>query len=50
MLVGLDVGTTGVKALALTPDGDVLATAAHGYALSTPHAEPSATTCSTPGC
>ena len=24
-LVGLDVGTTGVKALPLSPDGDVLA-------------------------
>ena len=35
-LVGLDVGTTGVKALALSPDGDVLATATRGYALSTP--------------
>lgn len=36
-VVGLDVGTTGVKALALTPDGDVVASAARGYALSTPH-------------
>ena len=36
MLVGLDVGTTGVKAIALSPDGEVLATAAHGYPLSTP--------------
>jgi xylulokinase len=35
-LVGLDVGTTGVKALALSPDGDVLATATHAYPLSTP--------------
>jgi xylulokinase len=35
-LVGLDVGTTGVKALALSPDGDVLATATRGYPLSTP--------------
>ena len=35
-LVGLDVGTTGVKALALSPDGDVLATATRGYGLSTP--------------
>ena len=35
-LVGLDVGTTGVKALALSPDGEVLATATHGYELSTP--------------
>ena len=37
-LVGLDVGTTGVKAIALSPDGEVLATAAHGYPLSTPQA------------
>jgi xylulokinase len=36
VLVGLDVGTTGVKALALSPDGEVLATAEHGYPLSTP--------------
>jgi xylulokinase len=35
-LVGLDVGTTGVKALALSPDGEVLATATRGYPLSTP--------------
>ena len=35
-LVGLDVGTTGVKALALSPDGEVLATATRGYQLSTP--------------
>ena len=35
-LVGLDVGTTGVKALAITPDGDVVASAEEGYALSTP--------------
>jgi xylulokinase len=35
-LVGLDVGTTGVKALALSPTGDVLAKAEHGYPLSTP--------------
>ena len=37
-LVGLDVGTTGVKAIALSPEGEVLATATHGYPLSTPHA------------
>ncbi len=36
VLVGLDVGTTGVKALALSPDGEVLATAERGYPLSTP--------------
>ncbi|HXG75096.1 MAG TPA: xylulokinase [Gaiellaceae bacterium] len=35
-LVGLDVGTTGVKALALGPDGAVLASAEEGYPLSTP--------------
>ena len=37
-LVGLDVGTTGVKALAITPDGDVLSSAEEGYSLLTPHA------------
>jgi xylulokinase len=36
VLVGLDVGTTGVKAVAITPEGDVLATAEEKYALSTP--------------
>ena len=36
-LVGLDVGTTGVKALALSPEGDVLARAEESYGLSTPH-------------
>jgi xylulokinase len=36
-LVGLDVGTTGVKALALSPVGDVLARAEESYELSTPH-------------
>jgi xylulokinase len=36
-LVGLDVGTTGVKALALSPEGEVLAVASRGYKLSTPH-------------
>ena len=35
-LVGLDVGTTGVKALALSPEGDVLARAEETYELSTP--------------
>jgi xylulokinase len=34
--VGLDVGTTGVKALAVTPSGEVAARAEHGYPLSTP--------------
>jgi xylulokinase len=36
ILVGLDVGTTGVKALAITPEGDVVASAEEGYDLSTP--------------
>jgi xylulokinase len=35
-LVGLDVGTTGVKALAITPDGEVVASAEESYGLSTP--------------
>ena len=35
-LVGLDVGTTGVKGLAVSPDGEVLAAAEAEYALSTP--------------
>jgi xylulokinase len=35
-LVGLDVGTTGVKALAISPVGDVLAAAEEPYPLSTP--------------
>jgi xylulokinase len=36
VLVGLDVGTTGVKAVAITPEGEVVADAEHGYPLSTP--------------
>jgi xylulokinase len=35
-LVGLDVGTTGVKALAITPAGEVLASAEEQYGLSSP--------------
>jgi xylulokinase len=35
-LVGLDVGTTGVKAIAVSPAGAVLASAEQGYPLSTP--------------
>jgi len=35
-LVGLDVGTTGVKAIAISPDGEVLGRAEHVYPLSTP--------------
>src|SRR4249920_2973932 len=34
--IGLDVGTTGVKAIAVTEDGSVVARAEHGYPLSTP--------------
>jgi xylulokinase len=37
-LVGLDVGTTGVKALALSPEGEVLARAEEGYGFETPQA------------
>ena len=36
-LVGLDVGTTGVKALAVSPEGEVLARVEEAYPLSTPH-------------
>jgi xylulokinase len=36
-LVGLDVGTTGVKALAVTTEGEVVASAEEAYPLSTPH-------------
>jgi xylulokinase len=35
-LVGLDVGTTGVKAVAISPEGEVLATEEESYPLSTP--------------
>ncbi len=35
-LIGLDVGTTGVKALALSADGELLGSASAGYPLSTP--------------
>jgi xylulokinase len=35
-LVGLDVGTTGVKALALSEEGEVISRAERGYPLSTP--------------
>ncbi len=34
--VGIDVGTSGVKGLAIAPDGSVLAHAEAGYALATP--------------
>jgi xylulokinase len=36
-LVGIDVGTSGVKGLAIDPDGVILASAEAGYPLSTPH-------------
>ena len=36
ILIGLDVGTTGVKAVAVTPTGEVVARAEVGYPLSTP--------------
>ena len=36
VLVGLDVGTSGVKGIAITPDGEVLAEVEEGYPLSTP--------------
>jgi xylulokinase len=36
-LVGLDVGTTGVKAVAISPTGEVLAMEEEAYPLSTPH-------------
>ena len=35
-LVGLDVGTTGVKALRISPGGEIVARAEEGYRLSTP--------------
>lgn len=35
-LVGLDVGTTGVKAVAIRPDGEVVARAERGYPLARP--------------
>src|SRR3990172_2988766 len=35
-LVGIDVGTTGVKAVAITPTGEVVAKAEEEYPLSTP--------------
>jgi xylulokinase len=36
ILVGLDVGTTGAKALAVSPRGEVLASVEEGYPLQTP--------------
>jgi xylulokinase len=37
-LVGLDVGTTGAKAVAITPEGELIASAEETYPLSTPRA------------
>jgi xylulokinase len=37
VLVGIDVGTSGVKGVAISARGDVLATAEEGYPVSTPH-------------
>ena len=34
--VGIDVGTSGVKAIAIGPSGEVIARSEHGYPLSTP--------------
>ncbi|HXM71982.1 MAG TPA: xylulokinase [Candidatus Dormibacteraeota bacterium] len=34
--IGIDVGTTGVKTIAISPEGDVIAQAEQGYTLSTP--------------
>ena len=36
-LIGLDVGTSGVKGIAISPTGELLASATAEYALSTPH-------------
>ncbi len=36
LLIGLDVGTSGVKGVAISPDGDVVATADESYPLSIP--------------
>ena len=36
VLIGVDVGTTGVKAIAISPDGELLASASEEYPLSTP--------------
>ncbi len=37
MIVGLDVGTTALKAIAIDPDGDVVGSVEESYPLSTPH-------------
>jgi len=36
-LIGLDIGTTAVKGIAISPDGELLASATEEYPLSTPH-------------
>jgi xylulokinase len=36
-LIGLDVGTSGVKGIAISPDGELLASATEEYPLSIPH-------------
>jgi xylulokinase len=36
-LIGLDVGTSGVKGIAISPDGEMLSSATEEYPLSTPH-------------
>jgi len=36
-LIGIDVGTSGVKGIAVSPDGEILAVAEESYPLSTPH-------------
>ncbi|HEY3921551.1 MAG TPA: xylulokinase [Gaiellaceae bacterium] len=38
VLVGIDVGTSGVKGIAITPDGEVIAEVEEGYPLSIPRA------------
>src|SRR5260370_37616877 len=35
-VIGVDVGTTGVKTIAISPEGEVIAKAEQGYPLSTP--------------
>jgi xylulokinase len=36
-VIGIDVGTTGVKTIAISPEGEVIAKAEESYPLSTPH-------------
>ena len=37
LLAGIDVGTTGVKAIAITPEGEIVGRAERSYPLSNPH-------------